>query len=81
MPFLREMFDKKPIELASGPAYFLLDDAVPEWVSRTLPDVSQVFPQMAVATGGCSPFLPEEARVTRDTSTPAPRSLLPLYKS
>lgn len=81
LPFLREMFDKKPIELASGPAYFLLDDAVPEWVSRTLPDVSQVFPQMAVATGGCSPFLPEEARVTRDTSTPAPRSLLPLYKS
>ncbi len=81
LPFLRDMFDKKPIELASGPAYFLIDDAVPEWVGRTLPDVSQVFPQMAVATGGCSPFLPDEARVTRDTSTPGPRTLAPFYKS
>lgn len=81
LPFLREMFDKKPVELASGPAYFLIDDAVPEWVGRTLPDVSQVFPQVAVATGGCSPFLPDEARVTRDTSAAAPRSLGPLYKS
>lgn len=81
LPFLRDTFDKKPIELSSGPAYFLIDDAVPEWVSRTLPDVSQVFPQVAVATGGCSPYLPAEARVVSDTSNPGKRHLAPFYKS
>jgi hypothetical protein len=81
LPFLRDVFDKKPVLLSSGPAYFLVDDAVPEWVGRTLPDVSQVFPQMAVATGGCSPYLPQEARTVRDTSNPGTRSLTSFYKN
>lgn len=81
LPFLREIFHKKPVDLASGPAYFLIDDAVPEWVGRTLPDVSQVFPQVAVATGGCSPYLPEEARVVGDTSNPGKRELRSFYKN
>lgn len=80
LPFLREIFDKKPIPLAAGPAYFKIDDAVPDWVGRTLPDVSQVFPQVAVATGGCSPYLPQEARTVRDTSDPGKRTLGSIYK-
>lgn len=81
IPFLREIFDKKPIPLVAGPAYFKIDDAVPDWVGRTLPDVSQVFPQIAVATGGCSPYLPEEAHTVGDTSDPGKRTLVSIYKS
>lgn len=81
LPFLREIFDRKPVTLAAGPAYFLVDDGVPEWVGRTLPDVSQVFPQVAVATGGCSPYLPQEARTAGDTSSAGARTLTSFYKS
>lgn len=81
LPFLRNIFDKKAVELTSGPAFFLIDDAIPEWVDRTLPDVSQVFPQVAVSTGGCSPYLPTEAGVVGDTSDPGKRHIVPFYKS
>jgi hypothetical protein len=80
LPFLREIFND-PIKLSSGPAHFLMDDGTPEWVGRTLPDVSQVFPQVAVATGGCSPYLPAEARVVGDTSNPGKRHMTSFYKS
>jgi hypothetical protein len=81
LPFLRDIFDKKPVELEAGPAYFAVDDAVPNWVERTTPDVSQVFPQVAVATGGCSPYLPDEAHTVRDTSDPGKRSIAAIYKN
>jgi hypothetical protein len=80
IPFLREVF-RDPIMLTEGPAYFQLDDAVPDWVGTTVPDVTPIFPQIAVATGGCSPVLPAEGHVIRsDTGSSGPRSLAPIYK-
>ena len=81
LSFLRNVFDKKAFNLKDGPAYFLIDDATPDWVNRTLPDVSKVFPQIAVAAGGCSPFLPKETSVVGDTSDPGKRELTVNYKS
>lgn len=81
LPFLRNVLDKKAVSLKDGPAYFLIDDAIPDWVNRTLPDVSKLFPQIAVAAGGCSPFLPKETGVVGDTSDPGKRELTVFYKS
>lgn len=79
LPFLRDLFDK-PIELAEGKATFEIKDPVPEWVDSYGSDVAEVFPQLAVSTGGCSPFLPDEKGAVSDTTIAAPRSLAPNYR-
>jgi molecular chaperone HscA len=80
LPFLRELFDK-PIELEGGSADFEVHDPVPAWVESYTADVAEVFPQLAVSTGGCSPFLPDEKSSVIDTTVAGARSLETIYKS
>jgi hypothetical protein len=79
LPFLRELF-AKPIELSEGSAHFEIQDPVPEWVDSYSSDVAAVFPQLAVSTGGCSPYLPDEKGSVLDTTVADPRSLQPTYR-
>jgi molecular chaperone HscA len=79
LPFLVDAF-KAPVQLASGPVHFAVDNAVPAWVSTTVPDITAVYPQIAVATGGCSPFLPTERHIVDDTSDPGVRTMEPMYR-
>lgn len=79
LPFLRDLF-KYPIELADGKVDFLVQDPVPDWVDSYSSDVAEVFPQLAVSTGGCSPFLPDEKGSVMDTTVASPRSILPNYR-
>jgi hypothetical protein len=79
LPFLRGVF-VSGLKTDGGYANFLQDDALPSWVGRTVPDVTSVFPQIAVATGGCSPDLPTELQAVSDTHDPGSRSLTPFYK-
>ena len=79
LPFLREVF-KDGLISQGGTAYFAQDDAKPSWLDRVVPDVTSVFPQIAVATGGCSPDLPTELQTVRDTHDPGARTLSPIYK-
>jgi hypothetical protein len=69
------------MKLDEGEAMFEVRDPIPEWVDSYGPDVSTVFPQLAVSTGGCSPFLPDEKGSIRDTTVAPARSLAPNYKS
>lgn len=79
LPFLRSVF-KNGIRSGAGMAYFQQDDAKPSWVGRVVPDVTSVFPQIAVATGGCSPDLPTELQTVTDTHDPGARTLSTIYK-
>lgn len=79
LPFLRDVFGSA-LRTAGGFANFQQDDARPSWVGRVLPDVTTVFPQIAVATGGCSPYLPTELQTVSDTHDPGARSLTSFYK-
>lgn len=79
LPFLRDVF-AKPIELSEGKAIFEIQDPIPEWVDSYTSDVAEVFPQLAVSTGGCSPLLPDEKGSVADTTIAAPRSLAPNYR-
>lgn len=79
LPFLRDVFGGA-LQTGGGYANFQQDDARPSWVGRVVPDVSTVFPQIAVATGGCSPSLPTELQTVTDTHDPGSRSLKPFYK-
>lgn len=80
IPFFREVFDQ-PIQLQSGTADFLIQNSTPSWIDAT--DVAMVdsFPQLAVATGGCSPYLPLEVRAVSDTRTAPARHLVTGYRS
>ena len=80
LPFLRDLFEK-PIALEEGNAIFEIHDPIPEWVDSYPADVATIFPQLAVSTGGCSPFLPDEKGPVRDTTVAASRSLAPNYRS
>ena len=79
LPFLRDLF-AKPIELAEGMASFEIQDPVPEWVDTYAGGVAEVFPQLAVSTGGCSPYLPDEKGSVMDTTIAGSRSLEPTYR-
>lgn len=79
LPFLRDVF-ATPIELADGKASFEIQDPIPEWVDSYTSDVAAVFPQLAVSTGGCSPFLPDEKGSVIDTTLAGSRSLEPTYR-
>lgn len=79
LPFLRDLFTK-PIELSDGKADFVIQDPVPEWVDSYTSDVAEVFPQLAVSTGGCSPHLPDEKGSVMDTTIAGSRSLQPMYR-
>ena len=79
LPFLRDILSR-PIELDGGPAYFEVQDPLPAWLDDYGPDVAAVFPQLAVATGGCAPNLPDERNTVRDTSVAGARSLAPNYR-
>lgn len=79
LPFLREVF-KRELKTDGGYVSFLQDDALPTWVGRIIPDITAVFPQIAVATGGCSPGLPTELHAVRDTHDPGSRSMAAIYK-
>lgn len=80
LPFLREFFSK-PVELEEGKAEFAIVDPIPAWVDSYSADVREVFPQLAVSAGGCSPFLPDEKGSVMDTTIASPRSIAPNYKS
>jgi hypothetical protein len=79
IPALRNVF-AKPLELDGGKAFFEVVDPIPEWVDDFGPDVRQTFPQLAVATGGCAPNLPDEKSAVLDTSVAGERSLMPTYR-
>ena len=76
---LRRFFET-PIELDGGKAYFKVVDPLPAWIENYGPDIQQLFPQLAVSTGGCAPNLPDEKSTVRDTSTASPMSLAPVYR-
>jgi hypothetical protein len=79
LPFLRDLF-AQPIELDEGKAIFEVRDPVPAWVGSYTADVAEVFPQLAVSTGGCSPFLPDEKSSVMDTTVAGARTLQPIYR-
>ncbi len=79
LPFLRKVFSGA-LQTDGGHANFQQDDARPSWVGRAIPDVTTVFPQIAVATGGCAPFLPTELQTVTDTHDPGARTLRTIYK-
>lgn len=79
LPFLRDVL-RKPIELDDGKAYFEVKDPVPEWVEDYGADVEAIFPQLAVSTGGCAPYLPDEKGSVFDTSVAPSRTLAPNYR-
>lgn len=79
LPFLRDAL-RRPIELDEGRAFFDVQDPIPEWLDDYGPDVAEVFPQLAVATGGCAPNLPDERNAIRDSSVAGTRSIRPNYK-
>lgn len=78
-PRLRSVL-KEPLELAVGRAYLDVIDPVPAWVDNYGADVRATFPQLAVATGGCAPNLPDEKNSVIDTSVAGERSLAPTYR-
>ena len=79
LPMLRRLFDK-PIELEGGNAVFEVVDPIPNWLESYGPDVRQIFPQLAVSTGGCAPHLPDERNAVLDTSVVGARSIGPMYR-
>lgn len=80
LPFMRAVIDGKAVQTKVGPVFFRVDNSVPAWVDTVSSDVAQVYPQIAVATGGCSPHLPTELQVIGDTSDPGRRTMAPLYR-
>jgi molecular chaperone HscA len=79
LPMIRELFDA-PLHTPSGPIYFQRLDPTPTWVGGFGPDVRDLFPQLAVSTGGCSPDLPEERSGVRDTTAAPKRYIQPAMK-
>lgn len=80
IPFLRKVF-QKPFDVHGGErAYFVEQDASPDWVSRAPAQQRDVFPQLAVATGGCSEGQPDEKHAVSDTVIAPRRHLAPEYK-
>lgn len=79
LPFLREVL-QKPIQLEGGTAHFEIRDPVPAWVDSYDASVAAAFPQIAVATGGCAPHLPDEKSSVMDTSVAPMRSIAPNYR-
>ena len=78
--FLREVF-RQPFSFSGGErVYFVEQDATPDWVRRAPPQQRDVFPQLAVATGGCSEGLPDEKHAVSDISIAPRRHLSPEYK-
>lgn len=55
--------------------------ARPSWRSEYGPHIEQVFPQLAVYTGGCSPNQPWQANEITNGSIPPRRTLAPFYKN
>ena len=80
LPFLREAFHGG-VNVGTKKAYFEVIDPRPEWLADMGEAVQLVFPQISVSVGGASPDLPKQLPTIGDTSTAAPRSLAPNYKS
>lgn len=66
LPFLTRVFDE-PLELEAGSVMFSRSDPEPEWVSEMGANFKQVFPQLAVATGGAASDLPDRKSQVIDT--------------
>jgi len=60
---------------------FQLLDVEPEWLQDFDALTREVFPQLAVAVGACSPLLPEEKRSISDASVAPRRVIAPMYRS
>ncbi|MGC1776808.1 MAG: hypothetical protein WBB34_02605 [Xanthobacteraceae bacterium] len=79
LPMIRDLFDA-PLQTPSGSVYFQRLDPTPTWVSGFSADVRDLFPQLAVSTGGCSPDLPEERSGIRDAMIAPRRIIQPILK-
>jgi hypothetical protein len=70
LPMIRDLF-AEPFEVSSEKVFLQLVDPTPNWVLELGSDVREIFPQLAVSTGGSSPDLVEErAAVTDMTQGP-----------
>jgi len=72
LPFLTAVFEK-PLALTDGPVTFEIADPEPEWAREFGPDFQRVFPQLAVATGGAAPDIPDRKSQVIDTRHAAER--------
>jgi hypothetical protein len=79
LPMLRNLFDS-PVQTPSGSIYFQRLDPTPTWVGGFGTDVRDLFPQLAVSTGGCSPDLPEERSGIHDATVAPKRIIHPVLK-
>ena len=66
LPFLTGVFDE-PLALDGGRVKFTVADSEPDWVDGFGPDFRALFPQLAVATGGASPSVPDQKTQVMDT--------------
>lgn len=72
LPFLTDVF-KQPLELEGGSVMFEIADPEPEWAREFGSDFFRVFPQLAVATGGAAPDIPDRKSQVIDTRHAAER--------
>lgn len=74
VPVFQAVFGR-PFSVKGQPLAFKATDVSPEWLEDYDAATQQIFPQLAVAVGACSPTLPDEKRVITDAATAQKRVL------
>jgi hypothetical protein len=69
-PFIRKLFEQ-PMRVDESNVAFKVVDPTPAWVETGDEALVRMYPQMAVAMGGCDPSLPKEVQTVRDITIPS----------
>ena len=80
VPVFRDVF-KENFEIGGTILKFETLNVVPKWLLDLDSATQELFPQLAVAAGACSPALPDEMSFVSDTSAAPRRTIAPNYKS